>query len=80
MRKGYRARNLRAFFRGTAFHSGDRQEHVTVGGVAEDVTSTTASAAAASGDHGFPDYDYGNACFWRYGRWICPGYGGYGGY
>ena len=24
------------------------------------------------------DYGYGNGCFWRYGRWICPGYGGYG--
>jgi hypothetical protein len=23
------------------------------------------------------DYGYGNGCFWRYGRWICPGYGGY---
>jgi hypothetical protein len=24
------------------------------------------------------DYGYVNGCFWRYGRWICPGYGGYG--
>ena len=29
---------------------------------------------------GIPDDDYAyvNGCFWRYGRWICPGYGGYG--
>ena len=32
------------------------------------------------GFYGIPyiDDDYGNGCFWRYGRWICPGYGGYG--
>jgi hypothetical protein len=30
---------------------------------------------------GVPYYGYGyTGCFWYYGRWVCPGYGGYGGY
>ena len=33
--------------------------------------------------YGVPYYGYGygyGGCFWYYGRWVCPGYGWYGGY